>query len=49
MNLNDFPGLLQAARSQPEPQRLLFVFASIGLSAEVFEGVCTDVAPPRRR
>ena len=34
MNLNDFPGLLQAARSQPEPQRLLFVFASIGLSAD---------------
>ena len=22
---------------------------SIGMAAEVYEGVCTDVAPPRRR
>lgn len=31
MALTDFDGLLQAARTQPEPQRLLFVFVRIGL------------------
>ena len=28
MNLSSFDGLLRAAREQPEPQRLLFVFAA---------------------
>ncbi len=28
MNIADFEDLLRAARAQPEPQRLLFVFAS---------------------
>ena len=27
MNISDFEGLLRAARAQPAPQRLLFVFA----------------------
>ncbi len=31
MSLHDFSSLLQAARSQPEPQRLLLVFASAEL------------------
>ncbi len=31
MMLNDFDGLLHAARRQPEPQRLLFVFARADL------------------
>ncbi len=31
MSLHDFSSLLQAARSQPEPQRLLFVFANAEL------------------
>jgi len=26
MNISNFPDLLNAARQQPEPQRLLFVF-----------------------
>lgn len=31
MNIADFDDLLRAARGQPEPQRLLFVFAGAGL------------------
>lgn len=31
MNISSFDDLLQAARSQPEPQRLLFVFAGVEL------------------
>lgn len=31
MMLNDFDGLLQSARQQSQPQRLLFVFARAGL------------------
>lgn len=31
MNISSFDDLLQAARQQPEPQRLLFVFASADL------------------
>ena len=31
MTISSFDDLLQAARSQPEPQRLLFVFASVEL------------------
>ena len=34
MSLRDFSGLLQAARMQPEPQRLLLVFASAELPAD---------------
>ena len=34
MTMHDFPGLLQAARTQAEPQRLLFVFATVGISAD---------------
>ncbi|MFN9774010.1 MAG: ribonucleotide reductase subunit alpha [Burkholderiales bacterium] len=40
MMLSSFDDLLRAARAQPERQRLLLVFASIGLS---------DEAPPERR
>jgi hypothetical protein len=40
MMLSSFDDLLRAARAQPERQRLLFVFARIGLS---------DDAPPERR
>ncbi len=31
MNISNFDDLLQAAREQPEPQRLLFVFAEAAL------------------
>ena len=31
MDISSFDGLLQAARMQPEPQRLLFVFAAVEL------------------
>jgi hypothetical protein len=31
MNISSFEDLLQAARQQPEPQRLLFVFAGVEL------------------
>ena len=31
MTISSFDDLLQAARAQPEPQRLLFVFASVEL------------------
>ena len=31
MDISNFDDLLQAARSQPEPQRLLFVFAGVEL------------------
>jgi hypothetical protein len=31
MNISNFEDLLQAARQQPEPQRLLFVFAGVEL------------------
>jgi hypothetical protein len=31
VNLSSFDGLLRAAREQPEPQRLLFVFAGAAL------------------
>jgi hypothetical protein len=31
MNISSFEDLLQAARQQPEPQRLLFVFADVEL------------------
>ena len=31
VNISSFDDLLRAARSQPEPQRLLFVFAEAGL------------------
>lgn len=31
MNISSFDDLLQAARAQPEPQRLLFVFAGVEL------------------
>ncbi|MGP1629389.1 MAG: ribonucleotide reductase subunit alpha, partial [Giesbergeria sp.] len=31
MEISSFDDLLQAARSQPEPQRLLFVFAGVEL------------------
>lgn len=31
MNISNFDDLLQAARQQPEPQRLLFVFAEAAL------------------
>jgi hypothetical protein len=31
MNIETFDDLLQAARSQPQPQRLLFVFAAVEL------------------
>ena len=31
MEISSFDDLLQAARSQPEPQRLLFVFAAVEL------------------
>lgn len=31
MNISGFDDLLQAARQQPTPQRLLFVFARVGL------------------
>jgi hypothetical protein len=31
MNISTFDDLLQAARSQPDPQRLLFVFAGVEL------------------
>ena len=34
MNLSSFDGLLRAAREQPEPQRLLFVFAGAALPAD---------------
>lgn len=34
MTLSSFDDLLQAARSQPEPQRLLFVFAGVELPDE---------------
>ena len=34
MSLHDFSGLLQAARAQAEPQRLLLVFASAELPAD---------------
>jgi len=38
MTLTDFDGLLQAARNQPEPQRLLFVF----VCAELPESATAD-------
>lgn len=31
MNISNFEDLLRAARQQPEPQRLLFVFADVAL------------------
>jgi hypothetical protein len=34
MQLSSFDDLLRAARAQPEPQRLLLVFASVGVSAD---------------
>ena len=34
MNITNFDDLLQAARAQPEPQRLLFVFAGAELPAD---------------
>jgi hypothetical protein len=34
MNISSFDDLLQAARAQPEPQRLLFVFAGVELPDE---------------
>jgi hypothetical protein len=34
MNITTFDDLLQAARAQPEPQRLLLVFASASLPAD---------------
>jgi hypothetical protein len=34
MNISSFDDLLQAARQQPEPQRLLFVFARAELPAD---------------
>ncbi len=34
MNISNFEDLLQAARKQPDPQRLLFVFAGIELPDE---------------
>ncbi|MCB2020964.1 MAG: ribonucleotide reductase subunit alpha [Rhizobacter sp.] len=34
MNITHFNDLLQAARAQPEPQRLLFVFAGAELPAD---------------
>lgn len=34
MDITNFNDLLQAARAQPEPQRLLFVFAGAELSAD---------------
>src|SRR5690606_2294017 len=34
MSLHDFSGLLRAARTQAEPQRLLLVFASAELPAD---------------
>ncbi len=34
MNITNFNDLLQAARAQPEPQRLLFVFAGAELPAD---------------
>ena len=34
MNLSSFDGLLRAAREQPEPQRLLFVFAGAELPGD---------------
>lgn len=40
MVITDFDGLLQAAREQPEPQRLLFVFAGATLP---------DVCTPEQR
>ena len=40
MTLSSFDDLLQAARAQREPQRLLFVFAGVGLP---------DDATPERR
>ncbi len=38
MSLRDFSGLLQAARAQAEPQRLLLVFASAELPADAAAG-----------
>lgn len=40
MNISDFDDLLRAARGQPEPQRLLFVFANAELP---------DAATPAQR
>ena len=37
MNISSFDDLLQAARAQPEPQRLLFVFAGTELPDEYTE------------
>ena len=37
MNISSFDDLLQAARAQPEPQRLLFVFAGTELPNEYTE------------
>ena len=34
MYISSFDDLLQAARLQPEPQRLLFVFAAVELPAD---------------
>ena len=34
MKISSFEDLLQAARQQPEPQRLLFVFADAELPAD---------------
>lgn len=34
MNISSFDDLLQAARQQPQPQRLLFVFAAADLPAD---------------
>jgi hypothetical protein len=34
MNISSFEDLLRAAQQQPEPQRLLFVFADVELPAE---------------
>ncbi len=42
MNISNFDDLLQAARTQPEPQRLLFVFAGTELPDECTEQQRTD-------
>jgi hypothetical protein len=38
MNIASFADLLQAARAQPQPQRLLFVFASAGVPDDATPG-----------
>lgn len=53
MNIASFDDLLQAARAQPEPQRLLFVFAGAELPPDStpeqraqFEGGCGGTLVP---